>query len=254
VRDATRVMQASDPSDLRGRERVVLLHGLASSHRIWERVIPLLGEDCDALALDLIGGEPVEAEASAVIERVDRPVVLAGHSLGGLVATAVAEARLDLVRRLVLVNSPPTAASRVTANSGPERVMRLPLLGRLLWTLASDKQLRRGASSGVAPGAPVPDVLIEDVRATSHRAFAGSTRAAGAYLDARSLYDRVGALPIPVDVVFGLEDRRVARSSLDGYAGLGNVTITRIPDVGHSPPLEAPQAVADVLLAATRSL
>jgi pimeloyl-ACP methyl ester carboxylesterase len=53
-------------------------------------------------------------------------------------------------------------------------------------------------------------------------------------------------------VVFGLEDRRVARSSLDGYDRLANVTVTRIPGVGHSPPLEAPQAVADVLLAAAR--
>ncbi|HEY6758628.1 MAG TPA: alpha/beta hydrolase, partial [Baekduia sp.] len=178
--------------------------------------------------------------------------VLAGHSLGGLVATAVAEARPDLVRRLVLVDSPPTAASRQAANSALERMMRLPLLGQLLWTLAPTGLLRRGARSGVAPGAPVPDVLVDDVRATSHQAFVGSTRGGGAYLDARSLYDRVGALPIAVDVVFGLEDLRVAPSSLDGYDGLANVTITRIPGVGHSPPLEAPQAVADVVIAATR--
>jgi pimeloyl-ACP methyl ester carboxylesterase len=243
-------MQANDSSDLGGGERVVLMHGLASSHRIWERVIPLLGADRDPLALDLIGGQPVEAEAAAAIERLDQPVVLAGHSLGGLVATAVVEMRLDLVRRLVLVNSPPTTASRLTANSGPERVMKLPLLGRLLWAMAPAEQLRRGARSGVAPGAPVPQVLVDDVRATSHRAFVGSTRAVDAYLAARSLHDRVGALPIPVDVVFGLEDLRVARSSLDGYDHLGNVTVTRVPGVGHSTPLEAPQAVADVLLAA----
>jgi pimeloyl-ACP methyl ester carboxylesterase len=140
---------------------VVLLHGLASSHRIWERVIPLLGGDCAPLALDLIGGQPVDVEAAAVIEWLDRPAVLAGHSLGGLVATAVA----------VLVNSPPTLASRLTANSGPERVMELPLVGRLLWALAPDDQLRRGARSAVAPGTPVPDLLVEDVRATSYSAF-----------------------------------------------------------------------------------
>jgi pimeloyl-ACP methyl ester carboxylesterase len=247
-----RAMQPNDSRDPSGRQRVVLLHGLASSHRIWERVVPLLGADCETLALDLIGGQPVEAEAKAVIERLDRPVVLAGHSLGGLVASAVAEARSDLVRRLVLVNSPPTVASRLTANSGAERVMKLPLLGRLLWARASDEDRRRGARSAVAPGATVPDVLVDDLRATSHRAFVGSTRAADSYLAARSLYDRVGALSIPVDVVFGLEDRRVARSSLGGYERLDNVTVTRIPGVGHSPPLEAPQAVADVLIAATR--
>ena len=130
--------------------------------------------------------------------------------------------------------------------------MKLPLLGQLLWALAPVNQLRRGASSGVAPGAPVPDVLVEDVRATSHRAFVGSTRAVDAYLATRSLYERVAALAIPVDVVFGLEDLRVARPSLDGYEGIGNVTVTRVPGAGHSPPLEAPEAVVEVLRAATR--
>jgi pimeloyl-ACP methyl ester carboxylesterase len=48
MRDAAWVMQPNESSDLRGRDRVVLLHGLASSHRIWERVIPLLGKDCAA--------------------------------------------------------------------------------------------------------------------------------------------------------------------------------------------------------------
>jgi pimeloyl-ACP methyl ester carboxylesterase len=104
----------------------------------------------------------------------------------------------------------------------------------------------------VAPGAPVPDVLVDDVRATPHRAFVGSTQAVDAYLDERSLHERVRALAIPVDVVFGLEDLRVARSSLDGYDSISNLTLTRIPGVGHSPPLEAPQAVADVLAAAAR--
>jgi pimeloyl-ACP methyl ester carboxylesterase len=252
MRDAARVMPPHGSSDLHGRERIVLLHGLASSHRIWDRVIPLLGKQYEPLALDLIGGQPVEAEAAAVIERLDGPAVVAGHSLGGLVATAVAEERPDLVQRLVLVNSPPTTASRLTANSGLERLLKRPLVGQLLWALGSDDQRRRGARSGVAPGAPVPDVLVADVRATSHRAFVGSTRAVDAYLDARSLHDRVGALLIPVHVVFGLEDRRVARSSLDGYDALENVTVTPIPGVGHSPPLEAPQAVADVLVAAAR--
>jgi hypothetical protein len=61
-------------------------------------------------------------------------------------------------------------ASRLTANSGLARVMPLPLLGRLLSTLAPDNQLRRDACSAVAPGAFVPDVRVEDVRATAHRA------------------------------------------------------------------------------------
>jgi pimeloyl-ACP methyl ester carboxylesterase len=84
-------------------------------------VIPLLDEDCTPLALDLIGGQSVEEEAAAVIERLDGPAVLAAHSLGGLVATAVAEARVDLVRRLVLVDSPATVASRCWVQSSRGR-------------------------------------------------------------------------------------------------------------------------------------
>ena len=67
--------------------------------------------------------------------------------------------------------------------------MRLPLLGPVLWAMGPVDLHRRSARSGVAPRTPVPDVLVEDILATSHREFVGSTRAIEAHLAARSLYD-----------------------------------------------------------------
>jgi len=44
-------------------------------------------------------------------------------------------ARPQWVERLVLLNSPPTSASRISARGAAERLLALPLLGPLAWHL-----------------------------------------------------------------------------------------------------------------------
>ncbi len=188
------------------------------------------------------GVATIEEMAAAVTPA--EPAVVVGHSMGGLVATAVAERAPDRVERLVLVNSPPTVASRMTANSGSERALRLPVLGPLLWRAATDGMRRSGAASAVAPGYPVPDVFVQDAQRLTWRAFVRATSAVDAYLAARTLHDRVAALPTPVTVVFGERDRRVALDSLDAYT---TAEVVRVRDAGHSPVWETPGRVAAAL-------
>ena len=240
----------------------MLLHGLGESGRCWDRVAPLLSDRFRLVRIDLPGfgesggggrGMTIDDHAAAVEEAlgslgVDRAAV-AGHSLGGAVGVALAERSPALVERLVLVNSPPTYESRLTTRKGPERMLRLPVVGPVLWRAANEERMRQGLASAFAPGFEVPDVFVEDMRATTWSAFAGATSALDDYLAERNLGERVALLSVPVTVVFGEQDQRVAPESMSVYDGADNATVVRIPEAGHTPVWETPERTAALIAA-----
>jgi pimeloyl-ACP methyl ester carboxylesterase len=75
---------------------VVLIHGLGGSHHTWDRVLPLIEPHARVHAFDLSGSDSIEQDADQAAELVPGPVVLVGHSRGGLVVTAIAERQPDL--------------------------------------------------------------------------------------------------------------------------------------------------------------
>lgn len=103
---------------------VILLHGIASSSRVWRHAVKnLAGEKCRVLTFDLLGfGESpkptdtwikysVDDHAQSVIATLKRydlrkPVVLVAHSMGCLVAIHIASVRPDLVKHLLLYEPP----------------------------------------------------------------------------------------------------------------------------------------------------
>ena len=96
---------------------VVLLHGLASTCRIWDFVAPLLAVDFAVIAVDQRGhgdsGKPehgydfasVSEDVAAMLQGrgIQRPVVV-GHSWGADVALELAVARPELLRGIVFVD------------------------------------------------------------------------------------------------------------------------------------------------------
>ena len=96
---------------------VVLLHGLASTCRIWDLAAPLLARDFSVIAVDQRGhgdsGKPdhgydfasVGQDAAALLEGrgIERPVIV-GHSWGADVALELAVARPDLPQGIVFVD------------------------------------------------------------------------------------------------------------------------------------------------------
>lgn len=99
---------------------IVLIHGFGAALDWWDDIAPALAADHRVIRLDLIGHGGTEAPASgytierqaklvaAVLDKlgVDR-VIAIGHSMGGEVATALAEVNPERVERLVLIDSPP---------------------------------------------------------------------------------------------------------------------------------------------------
>ncbi|WP_345752353.1 alpha/beta fold hydrolase [Microbacterium rhizophilus] len=105
-----------------GSPRVVLLHGAGLNAHTWDTTALALGAPVLALDLPGHGDSSWRDDADyrprtlapdvirAIEEWTDAPVVLVGHSLGGLTAAAVAAQRGDLVAALELVDITPGAA------------------------------------------------------------------------------------------------------------------------------------------------
>lgn len=233
---------------------VVLLHGLGGSPATWDRVRPLL--HATVLAPAVAGSASIERDALEVARAIRAagtvPATVVGHSRGGLVATALAEQYPSLVSRLVLVSTPPTAASRLTARSLSERILRAPLLGGAVWKALPLTRLRRGLRSAFAPGGAVPDFAVRDLRDTGLRRFVTSTSAIDDYLDDRPLDERLAAVTCPVSVVYGLDDRRVDPAAMARSASAPGVAAFPLHREGHGAPWSSAGAVADVIIGTAR--
>lgn len=98
----------------------VLVHGASHGSWCWDKVVPLLeAQGHQAIAVDLPGNTYGEFDIPAgqvtlksythhvfrVLDQLDEPVVLVGHSLGGLTITQTAEYRPDKIRSLVYLTA-----------------------------------------------------------------------------------------------------------------------------------------------------
>ncbi|MEM9522190.1 MAG: alpha/beta fold hydrolase [Actinomycetota bacterium] len=102
-----------------GGPTIVLLHGLAGTADEWHRTADALPHHWGIIAPDLrahgrsrrdhqpaLEAERFTLDVITVIETLaSTPIMLAGQSMGGVIATRVAAARPDLIRHLVLIDA-----------------------------------------------------------------------------------------------------------------------------------------------------
>ncbi|AXB43328.1 alpha/beta fold hydrolase [Amycolatopsis albispora] len=235
---------------------LLLIHGTAVSARSWDPMVPFLADAHHVIRIDLLGcgrsAKPRDASyavanqarrAAAVLDRLGvARAVVAGHSSGGTVATSLAEQRPGLVSAVVLINTGPDMAAYLGEDTG----------GAAAPADLSDEQLRQAMSTGFAPGYRIPRSLVDQFRDIDLHTFAETSRAVRAYLDERSLPDRLAPLGKPLLVLFGEEDRRWRPSSAADYRAVPGATIRLLPGCGHSPNIEDPARTAAHLLTVPR--
>jgi epoxide hydrolase 4 len=258
--------------------RIVLLHGFPEAAFVWDEVMALLAPAARCVAPNLRGyagsSAPVELSAyrpkvlvgdvAALIESIGAPVdVLVAHDWGGALAWNLAAQRPDLLRRLLIINSPhPAAFLRELRHSAAQQAAsaymtflcrpdaeallaaddfaRLwPFFGRADWlTPAMRDRYRAAWARGL--GGP-----LNYYRASPLRPPSGGDDG----LQTLVLPDEAVTVRVPTTVLWGERDQALLRGLLDGLERwVPQLRLRRVPEASHWIVHEQPARVADEIL------
>jgi pimeloyl-ACP methyl ester carboxylesterase len=248
ILDGAAVFLAASEAGGPPRPPILLLHGAGMDHRAWSAQLGALGgAGAQALAPDFpahgrSAGEVLTAISDLadwtlhLIEALglERPV-LAGHSMGALVALEAAARLGKRAGGLALIGAgaemPVNPALLDAARDDPERAAGM-IAG---WGYGPAAQADGRAEAGrrLLAGAR-PGVLAADLRACAEYKTASAASA---------------EVRCPVVVVAGEKDKMTpakrGRALADAFAG---AEFLEVPAIGHMLPQEAPQAVCGALL------
>lgn len=239
---------------------IILLHCFACSIVWWQRMIPLLDRDHRVIALDLRGfggsekpgsGYSMEDQAAFVAEALKRLGVhratVVGHSLGGTVATALTEVPGDYVGRLVLIDQAPDERFATAIDLAAE-LSTAPVVGEALWQVTPDFAVKEGLQVAFAPGHEAPDQFVDEFDRMTYTSYASDDEES-AYLDAEPLNRRIERTGTPLLAIFGAEDQVYeSEPALATYAKVPGAQTVLVQGAGHSPNVEKPRRVADLVL------
>jgi len=269
VETSNGTLQVLEQGNPRGTP-IVLIHCYTCSMSWWDDLAPLLERDHRVIRVDLLGhggsdkpgaGYSIDDQATAVAEALAKLGVVnatvAGHSLGGSVATDLAQRSPQLATRVVIIDQ--AAEDGFENESFTQRVSYWPIAGQ-----AADRLLRVTPKSAVidqydkafAPGYEIssgfenPDQPVDDLRAMTYTAYKETNDAEQDFVDQAPLDERLATAHVPAMVIFGAEDQIYdAEAAVQRYrTNVPGVQAHLIPGAGHSPNVERPNAVAPLIL------
>lgn len=245
-------------------EAVLLLHGWPTSAHLWRSLMPILGRNKRAIALDLPGyglsDKPLDVRYSfSYYERIIEDflealdiskVDLVVHDLGGPVGVLWAVRHPEKVRSLALLNTLvyPELSWAVKVFG---LAVRLPLLRDYMSSAAG---LKFAMKFGVCRKEKITDEVMKGYIEPFQTKAARTGLLNGAKgLSARGFREIGEKLPqfdVPVRLIYGEEDRilpDVADTMRRVKEDLPQAEITSIPNCGHFLQEDDPETVANLL-------
>jgi 2-succinyl-6-hydroxy-2,4-cyclohexadiene-1-carboxylate synthase len=235
-------------------ETLVLLHGFGGTHRAWDPVLPELDhERYNPIVPDLrghgtkAGVRPISFDGCVadVLAAAPDDFVLCGYSLGGRVAQHVALAAPERVSRLILVSTSGgiadegARAARVAEDEG-----FADELERMTIAEYADRWMAKPLFAGT--DAEAARWWRDDLLRNDPVALAAVLRAIGGGAMA-PLWDRLGALAMPVTIVVGGRDTKFIDYAERFAALLPQAEVHVIDGAGHGLPREAPRELAALI-------
>lgn len=243
----------------RNGQLAVLIHGWSSSWYALSPLLPLMARRFRCVAVDLpgYGNSPrleqrttipryAELIAQLIRELSDGPVVLVGHSMGGMTSLTVALRYPELVERMVLLC--PTVSGRlsnfinlfISPITMLERFRAASMLVSALepFMVSVTDRLMRPAS--FAERTTISQEDYARLRADARRPGQGRVRAECYWaMRANDLRGRLSAVETPSLVIWGAEDNTVPLRDASVVADeLKNADLRILPGAGHWPHFE----------------
>lgn len=207
----------------RSKPVIVLLHGLAASGKDWEDFIPLLTPQYECITIDLLGfgdspkpewgAYDMDAHMASLRHTIDKlglrkDFVLAGHSLGSLLASRYASQAPTHVSRLLLLSPPVYPPLGDITGKFAKR-----LTGVLLQTykiLRSNPRITPENFAKLAKVLPLPRGII--LNPETWQPFMCTLQNC---IEEQTILEDVAKLEIPVDVFYGSLDQLLVSSNVE---------------------------------------
>lgn len=220
---------------------LVVVPGLGSDEAVWARALARLGAGVRYMVGDTSQDGSLAAMAARILAAAPPTFVLAGVSMGGMVALEIVRAAPHRVTGLMLVDS----------NAFPDDAAQAEQRRRTATAVRGGLDLEAAGEASLAwlvhPEAPA-DVRREIVAMGVRVGAETYARQVDAVLHRPDQRPVLATIAVPTLVVTGADDVMIPADHARAMAAsIPGSDLAVIPDCGHLPPIEKPAAMADLL-------
>ncbi|OKH40438.1 2-hydroxy-6-oxohepta-2,4-dienoate hydrolase [[Phormidium ambiguum] IAM M-71] len=241
-----------------GNPPILLLHGFDSSVLEFRRLLPVLAEQQETWAIDLLGfgfterNPKLSFSPSAIATHlyyswktlIGQPVILVGASMGGAAAIDFTLTYPEVVKKLVLIDS-----AGFTAGPAMGKFL-FPPLGYLATEFLRNPNVRQRISVN-AYCDPKFASLDAQLCARLHLQSSGWAQALIAFTKSGgygSFSKKLSDIQQPTLVLWGESDRILGTADAEKFAkAIAKSKLIWIPNCGHVPHLEKPETTAQYI-------
>lgn len=219
---------------------LILLPGLGSDGALWAAQTRDLAGIAACSIGDTLQDDDLPTMAARILAAAPEYFALAGLSMGGYLALEMVRQAPERIERLALLD---TSARADTPEQTTGRIAAIAATERYDYAALSQMSLAQLVHLDAADA--VRDAVVAMAVRVGPEVYRRQQRAVMARPDSRSL---LGSIAVPTLVLVGAADALTPPAlAQELHAGFAASTLVVIPDAGHLPPLEQPDAVTAAL-------